>query len=706
MRVPAGLVVRDAAGDGVLRVVADGVRLEFEEGSVLRGAPVGALGDQREGVGISVLGRRDVVVSGARLEGFRVGLLAREADGLLVEDVLVRDGFRQRLRSTAAAADDGADWLAPHDNDERQWVTRHGAALCVERTDGATIRRCTARDVQNGLILDRVSDARVYDDDFSFLSGWGLAMWRSSGCSVTRNALDFCIRGYSHGVYNRGQDSAGLLLFEQCHDNLFAENSITHGGDGVFAFSGREALGELAGDDAGPGAFEGRGHRGNLFLRNDLSFAAAHGLELTFAQTNRIEENTFEGNAICGVWGGYSRDLLVVGNTFRANGDAGYGLERGGVNIEHGAHDTILGNRFEDNRCGVHLWWDEDAHLATVPWVRDHGAACEGNVVADNDFVGDEVALHLRACRATAVVDNRFEGVGTATVVEGEAPVDDAGAVWAVLPRLAAPSFPPRTRLRGDTRPVGARPVRRGREAILMTEWGPWDGEAVAWRPLRRAPHEVAWELLGAGDAPFAADDASVGVAAPDVGDGVVAVVEGARVTVRAADGRRGLLPWRLEVPGAPPLSGTLLVARWEVTAFPSPCDPREDEARWRAGATADGAVRETLGALDLPYGGGGPGQQGWARDDFPPDHFGTLAVADIPLPAGRWRLATLSDDGLRVRVDGELLVDEWTWHAPTAHEAFLELEEPREVHVEVEHFELDGWSVLRVAFEPAPADD
>ena len=36
-------------------------------------------------------------------------------------------------------------------------------------------------------------------------------MWRSSATSFHRNAFDFCVRGYSHGVYNRGQDSAGIL---------------------------------------------------------------------------------------------------------------------------------------------------------------------------------------------------------------------------------------------------------------------------------------------------------------------------------------------------------------------------------------------------------------------------------------------------------------------------------------------------------------
>src|SRR5687768_18079716 len=44
---------------------------------------------------------------------------------------------------------------------------------------------------------------------------------------------------------SRGQDSAGILCFEQSSDNLFAENSATHGGDGFFGFRSEEHTSEL-----------------------------------------------------------------------------------------------------------------------------------------------------------------------------------------------------------------------------------------------------------------------------------------------------------------------------------------------------------------------------------------------------------------------------------------------------------------------------
>ena len=41
-----------------------------------------------------------------------------------------------------------------------------------------TLRDLRVRRWQNGIILDRVTGSRVFDNDCSFLSGWGIAMWR------------------------------------------------------------------------------------------------------------------------------------------------------------------------------------------------------------------------------------------------------------------------------------------------------------------------------------------------------------------------------------------------------------------------------------------------------------------------------------------------------------------------------------------------
>lgn len=722
VRIPAGMSIEDANEDGVLHVVADGVTLEFAEDSRLDGA-AGRPWDALTGVGIRVEGHAGVTIRGARVSGYKVGILAREAPGLVIEACDVSDNFRQRLRSTTRAADDGADWLDCHHNEEGQWRARYGAGICIEQSSGVTVRDSRARRVQNGLILDRVSQSRVFGNDFSFLSGWGLAMWRATDNLVARNAFDFCIRGYSHGVYNRGQDSAGILVFEQCSRNVFVENSATHGGDGVFGFAGSEALGEA--ERPKPGFdYTRRGCNDNQFLRNDLSFAAAHGLELTFSFGNDVRENLFEGNAICGIWGGYSQEMRIQENRFVRNGDAGYGLERGGINIEHGKANWILGNEFEENACGVHLWWDPDEHLTLTPWALANGTGCEHNQLIGNSFTRDEVALHLRQAGHVLQAGNRFEAVkrevdaSESELVELEEPVvipnDPVRQFhrYGALPEAVAASPDPR----------GRRRHLRGRDKILMAEWGPWDHQGPFVQEIESAPdhhrfllHQVegpvALVLLG-GDEPRRINA---------VESGSVTAGVAMRVFPRSQSRREVDLSWcgpgirayrivfeGLEAPGASEvprsIDGVLQVLEWQVTCFPWTVDPREDVDAWREQAA--GAEPVTLPALELPYAGGGPSQldlsPALSERELAPDRFGTLARCEVELPAGEWELRTRSDDGIRVWVDEELLIDDWTWHGPTPHDArFTVPAGGAQVSLRVEHFELDGFALLEVELVP-----
>jgi hypothetical protein len=126
----------------------------------------------------------------------------------------------------------------------------------------------------------------------------------------------------------------------------------------------------------------------------------------------------------------------------------------------------------------------------------------------------------------------------------------------------------------------------------------------------------------------------------------------------------------------------------WRVRSFAWTIDPRQDHAGWRA-QVADAPARP-LPRLRLAYGMQGP-------EGLAPDRFGTLAEARVELDAGEYELAITSDDGVRVRVDGALVHEDWTWHAPKTERAGFRVEKRRPVRLEVEHFELDGYAVLTV---------
>ena len=706
-----------------LVIEGDGITVDFQ-GTKLIGASPDADPDAYVGKGIVIRGR-DVTLTGAYVHGYKIGVYAEDVPGLTITQCDLSRNFRQRLGSTIKR-EDSSDWLYPHHNDAGEWA-QLGAGVYLKNCQAPTINHCWIFNGQNGIILDRVREAAVYDNDCSFLSGWGIALWRSSNNAITRNAFDFCIRGYSHGVYNRGQDSAGILMFEQCCDNLIAMNSATHCGDGLFAFAGREALGEdwldaererlraetgkqdvddlIEVPEEIVAAPRRKGNNCNKVYKNDFSYAAAHGLELTFSFDNCIQDNRFEGNAICGIWGGYSQDTVIRNNRFIRNGDAGYGLERGGVNIEHGRGNWIIDNRFEQNTCGVHLWSDADAGIQKLPWVVANHAGSVNNYVTGNSFTSDRTAVHLRDSHNTTLSLNSFHEVGEeVTATPGSEP-----KVADETP-LSAPESAGEIRsghVGGATQPVGARNYLAGRQNILMTEWGPYD-----FTDIRMSPEYVTggasakFHLLGPrGDYKLTSVTGDVEVT-PTTGKLPATLMVEAKTD--------GVLPFTLEfdvAAGVPRpfqgrgtdspktttlhVEGLLVRTTWDVTfyAWTKDQDPRDDPKHWEQITAQEPLARLQTPALDFAWRNGKPAK------NVPADHFATVATTQIELPAGNWSITTLSDDGIRVFVDGEEVLTNWTWHAPTRDETTVSLTAgPHEIRVE--HFEIDGYAWLELNLE------
>ena len=187
---------------------------------------------------------------------------------------------------------------------------------------------------QNGLLLTRCEGAKAFDNEFSFNSGWGIALYRSNRCVVAHNRCDWCVRGYSHGVYHRGQDSAGILVFEQSSHNVFVGNSATHGGDGFFLYAGHETT-----QRTGLG-----GCNDNLVFDNDFSHAVANGIEATFSKGNLFVRNHC-ADADHGIWAGYSADSLFASNDMHACKTAGISIEHGQNNRIHPQPDHGLSGR-------------------------------------------------------------------------------------------------------------------------------------------------------------------------------------------------------------------------------------------------------------------------------------------------------------------------------------------------------------------------
>jgi nitrous oxidase accessory protein NosD len=600
----------------------------------LRGTPKGTDLDKNVGWGIVLSDCEGVTIRGGRLGGYKGCIVATRCKKLVLDGVTFDGWYGMHLLSTTAA-EDGSDWLYPHENDQDQWILNYGGAISLTDCSEATIESCHGRHGQNGILLTRSSGCSIHDDDFSFLSGWGLAMYRSSKNVVSHDLFDYCVRGYSHGVYWRGQDSTGILMFERCCDNLFAYDSATHGGDGLFLFAGMDTV---QGRAFQKGEMDAGGADRNIWYRNDFSFAVANAIEATFSRDNWAIENKLSGSHQHGVWGGYSSRMVVLKNEI--DGTLG-----GGVSIEHGQECALAENRIHENEIGVELWWDEDKDLVGGPYGKHRDTSSRDNWILANDFADNARDLALTKTDHVILGDNRWvkskgsiEGEGiridlligqggarASAVIHGASmdKWDGKDPAWLAEAReWKCPEVP------GKLATFAAdRGEKQGLDTIVMGEWGPWDFRSGEPRPKQRLP------------------------------------------------------------------GGLLMGCSWDSTWFSwkDGPDPREKADLWRA-LVKKPVAKSTVGTWTDPWGGDAE-----VRKKVGNDRFGLIAETHLDVrQGGKHRLSVVSDDGVRVKVDGATAFEDWTWHAPRRGDAEIELS-PGQHRFEIEYFQIDGATALSV---------
>lgn len=499
----------DRGETAAITIRGDNLVVDFG-GATLRGTPANVDPDKRTGTAIRVEGQ-NVTVKNVRVHGYRIGLIAKDAHGLRVLDSNFDHNYKPRLRSTLEGEDVG-DWMSFHRNDEDEWL-RFGAGIYLRNSDRAEIKNVTIRYGNCGLMITETDNALIWNNDFSFLSAVGVGLFRSSDNRIMHNNIDWCVRGHSFGVYNRGQDSTGILIHEQSHRNVFAYNSVTHGGDGYFLWAGQTSM------DTGEG-----GCNDNLLYGNDWSHAPTNGIEATFSRSQFINNLIME----CwhGIWGGYSFDTHIVGNVFAHNAEA--------IAIEHGQNNIVRDNVFLNDLYALAIWGNETE--GDWPYRRNRDTRSRVYTVRDNIFRGiTGGVLNLRNTRDLLFADNRvydsnrvFDTQINRVSVRGVMPAEpetlpnmvvygnSINAVEAALPdwvrqwgnvhdrRLAQP--PPATMNLGGNELVDGnwdRAVYRERFREAVELWNPWPTADENKTKIRREIETWAPKPLEGGKDPF-----------------------------------------------------------------------------------------------------------------------------------------------------------------------------------------------------------
>ncbi|MBC8088507.1 MAG: right-handed parallel beta-helix repeat-containing protein [Phycisphaerae bacterium] len=661
-----------ASTDSALIVIrGDNITVDFS-GAELRGASLESAPDEARGVAVRVEEGRNVRVINARIRGYRIGILAIGTRDLQLSGNNLSHNWKPRLFSVVEH-ESLVDWMSYHKNEKREWM-RFGAGIYLEGVTGGELQNNVVEQGSNGLLMVRTDSLRVHDNSFSFNSALGIGLYRSNHNQIAGNSVDYNVRGYSHGFFRRGQDSAGLLMYEQSSHNVVAWNSMTHSGDGLFLWAGQTTM------DTGQG-----GANDNLFFGNDFSFAPTNGMEATFSRNDFIG-NRIEGSDH-GLWGGYSFDSRVVGNCFQAN--------RIGIAIEHGQANVLSQNSFIGDSLGISLWanpiepsdWGYPKHRDTKS--RDYR-------IIRNTFNVPAAAMKIENTTVADSSGNRFAG-RSGTIAESCDPASQvpADVMQSISSRLPAP----------QRAMPSSNVTLLKRNAIVIDEWGPfdwrspklWPVDSTRSRQLRlRVLGPVGkWRIVGRrGLSAVSSTTGMVGdtiVVTPDTaGDGTLSRDWSLNLEYRGAatTNARGK-----QLPPNTPVAFSYDVfeprTSWNVQFFvwSDSTDPRTKSQAFQQLLKSKPLLSRTEPRLDYM----------WYRPtikELPQTKYAAVATTRVTVPAGVFSLRTISDDAIRVWIDGKLAIDNWTPHESAVNYAPL----AAGTHtLRVEYAQVEGWTELKV---------
>ena len=674
-----------------ITIRGEGIVVDFN-GATLIGSDDRADPDTFAGVAVLVDGGSKVTIRGATIRGYKVGILARNSPELHITHNDLSHNWKQRLYS-GIEKESLVDWMSYHQNEKDEWL-RYGAAMYLSGCDRAEIDHNTVVQGQNGLMVIGSSGLKIWNNTVQFLSSIGIGLYRVTDSTIMHNRIDWCVRGYSDGFYNRGQDSAGLLMYEQSSDNTVAYNSVTHSGDGLFLWAGQSTM------DTGKG-----GSNDNVFAANDFSHAPTNGIEATFSRNrfvgNRVEENWH------GVWGGYSYESQWIKNRFTRNSE--------GMAIEHGQSNVIAKNVFIGEGTGIRLWQNatQDPNWG---YPKNRDTRSRDYVIEDNHFLENKIAIDVRETADVRLQWNRFFEVSERLKLSGATPgLKDPSSADFADPVAYDESLPPKL-------PDGMDPMikdgeRRGRHTIIVDEWGPYDWKSPKlWPVLDRGgalPFQRRGKAAGLVDGPVklnvlgpdgawklaSARGASVAPTQGKTGD-VITVTPRAgtlidyEVTLSYVGGPVTSPRGVVTLAGKPYLfsySRFFAAIPWKVQfySYPDTVDPAKQPEAVLKG-TRVGTLFE---ANRIDYLSGGVIEEG-----VPRDRFAFVAEGTVDLPPGDYTIEMISDDGARVWVDDKVVLNEWEPHESKVDRVDITGGRRR---LKLEYYELAGWAEIRLQIQP-----
>ncbi len=686
VKIKKGVYKIDAPADTartVILITGNNIVVDFNNAE-LTGSNKAKKPDEYSGVAILISGGKNITIKNLKARQYKVVVLARNVEKLTLDNCDFSYNYRPYLNSTREK-EDISDWMSYHHNEKDEWL-RYGAAMYLRNCDFTSISNCKVTGGQNALMMMESDHGKIYNNDFSFNSGIGIGMYRCNANEISYNRLNFNVRGYSHGVYNRGQDSAGILVYEQSSYNIFYKNSATHSGDGFFLWAGQTTM------DTGEG-----GCNYNEIMGNDFSYAPTNGVEVTFSRVGVSSNRIFGCDH--GIWGGYSYGSKFSNNQFRDN--------RIAIAIEHGQHNEISFNLFSKDKEAIKLWSRKE-QPKDWGYAKYRDTRSANYIIARNSFNSNPVVMNITGTDSLKIFDNTYSNYETLLKADLTVTnVDTTGGqlldTAAVLPDVKNPM----DAFKGNGKLAG-------RKNIMITEWGPYDFRyPIIWHtnPVDKTD-TMKFDLLGPG---------GNWVIKTAKGLENISVLKGvfpATITALKTKGDRTDILLELEYngPAITTVFGKTIAAgkpqRFQFRKFFQPVDWEVlfyslDTANHNPITTHNlfspterkAPVKEEK-VKELAYAWWG----GLKVKEMQHPQFLSIANGSADFPPGKYEISVTWDDAVRVYVDEKLVIDEWNpgkYKFDESPHQKIQLSLGGNHRFRVEHVELGGFATLSLKIKP-----
>lgn len=667
----------DSLHQSVIIVRGNNITIDFND-ALLQGSNDKQLPNQFYGLALLIQGD-NITLKNARIAGYKIAVMAAGCKNLTIEHSNFSYNYRQQLQSNWLR-EDVSDWMSYHHNEKDEWL-RYGTGMYLKDCIGFTIKNNIVTGGQCALMMMRSNEGKIHDNDFSFNSAIGIGMYKSNQNNILHNKLDFNVRGHSHGFYHRGQDSAGILVFEQCNNNTFAYNSVTHSGDGFFLWAGQTTM------DSGQG-----GCNNNYLYKNDFSYAPTNGIEVTFS-SNKIYDNIIH-ECDHGIWGGYSWNTIITGNIFYKN--------RIGIAIEHGQHNNISNNWFEGHTQDAVKIWARKIQPTEWGYAKNRDTRSMQYNFLENNFKNEKTALNITLTDDISLYANTFNNClvnikkdsSVTAVKEMKKFSDTTVQMPGILTRWKDNHIPPTT-------------FPRGRNQIRITEWGPYNyrypiiflkkidsnkiyhfdilGPKGNWKVIQSAN-----AVLSQSEGKFPAE-----ITAQKTGSDIQLQLQytGPTFTDQFGKLQTATKPYIFSFRDyQPQMNWNIDWYTWDAAH-----DPLKNYEQFKTIFSNTPIKTEQNTKLDYTW-WGAIGKQ------LPADSFATVATTTVQVQKGKYNLGITADDLVKVFVDGKLVIDFWDitkykYDEDTHHDAVVHLGGNHTIRVE--HVENKGYSTIIFTLKP-----